>query len=731
MVMFPIYLRDVNLEIVELLDGQRLQRQPIRFSASLIPDEQQRIYKILLQDKEGAIQGKGTINVRTGQVRITGPIQEVGLDKTLPLKYLEWKKRYKLTFHKPWDVSVIIAGRGTSDEHKQGDRLVVKLSDVSMELPPHEGGLKFVNVSGEVVFDSKGVEIKNLSGRIAGAERARFTFSGRYEGYEPDSPFQTHLTATNISLPVGKETVGVLGDTFQMLYNYIKPAGMLDVATTLKRQKHGSVQAEGQIDLKKASFRLPYCPIRINDVSGKIILKPGQLYLRNLRGRYNQSDVSISGRVFGPLARPSYDVSINIQDFPLTADVYKVLPKGAQKVWDELSPRGIAGLSIRAERKSQSDKTSVTITIDLDGRASFEYAGFPYRLYGVNGRVVITPEKAYFKSLRANAGQMQCVFSGTICRQRGCKDFRIDIHTVSDLPLDLKLYNALPRSVKSAYRACRLTGRADIANGAVWRGEDGVIKVNIPMVVKSASIQHEQIPYRLERVNGEVRITQQGVIIRRIVGWHGRANIGITGKVLFQDNQRQVALDIEATNLPLDFALYKALLPEMKPVWKLLAPAGAANISLTFNTTIPTAVKPPGKKAESNYRLEIHPREARFKYKYFPYELQDVSGKVIFTPGKVVLSPITAIAGDGKVIINGTISIKEPGASARLNIHTDWIRLDEKLISALPAGMVDVLKIRPGGKVALDIKTLKLQRSNASKGVVSSKPIRKPLAWSW
>lgn len=728
---FPIYIRDARLEIIELLEGQRLRRPGVQFSASLIPDEHRQFYKVLLQDKEGTIRGRGTIDAKTGKVLITGPIREAGLNKTLPLKYLEWKKRYKLTFSKPWDVSVTIGGADSTAGRNGSDHLAVKLRDVSMELPRQEGGLKFVGVTGEIVFDSVGVEIKSLSGRIAGAETAKFTFSGRYDGYKSDSPFRTHLTASNITLPLGKETVGIWGDAFEMLYEHTDPRGMLDLTTTIRRREHGPVQAEGAIDLKNVSFRLPYFPIRIGEVSGRIVLKPGKLELNDLRGRYGQSAVRISGDISGPIAHPAYDVEISIRDLPLANEVRDALPEHSREVWKELSPRGVANLTIHAVRKSQADKPAVTITIDMDGRASFEYAGFPYRLDGVDGQVVITPQEASLKSLRASAGPMRCVFSGTICRRKGCRDFRIEISSVSDLPLDEKLSNALPKSVQDAFRSCGLTGMAEITDGAVWRKGNGPTKVDIPMVIKSASIRHEQFPYKLDRVNGLVKVTQEGLIIRHLVGWHGNANVGITGEVLFLADHRKVALDIEGTNISLDSSLYNAIPSDAKRAWDMLDPAGRTNLALALQWVIPVRGKEGGKGSMSSYRLVVRPHGARFRYKDFPYTFRDVSGKVIFTAGKVTLESVKASAGGGKVDIQGIISTKKDQERADLTIQTGWVRLDKRLLSALPTGMVDAFQMRPGGKVALSLKHLRVRRADNSPRRVNTRPSKNVLAWSW
>ena len=715
----PIYLRDAKLETTEVLDGHQFRRPSVPMSISLLPDPDGRKYNITLSDEAGAIRGTGTIDVATGQALITGPVWEAGLDKTLPKQYLDWKKRYKLTFNQPWDITVSLGGSATTTGPAEGNRLIVVLKDVSMELPPEEGGLKFTGVCGRLVFDRAGIIVENLSGRIVQTGGAAFTLSGRYEGYETDCPFQTSLTISDMTWPVGEDLAGVLGKTFAKFHKQIEPAGIVGLNASLHRDRQGRLGMDGWVELKKVSLRLPYCPIRLDQVSGRIIVKGGDLQLKNLQGRYGEATVEVSGRLTGPVDRLAYDVRVVARDMPMEKELRDVLPEDLRNVWKQYSPRGYATFIINARSGDESAEPIRDITIEFNGKASFEYAGFPYRLERVFGKVVTLANDVRFVSIRGSAGPMQCVLNGTAVRKPGPDDFRITADIV-DLPLDDKVALALPEHIRQAYLSYGLTGRADITHATVWRENGGTVKCDIPVVLKNAGLRPSRFPYAIEQVSGAVRITREEVTIQRLVGWRGRANINITGSVPVRQDARGADLVIEATDLTLDSALREALPEGAKRGWDLAAPSGTANVTMRLLGSARTETAPAGTTRPSSpswsYRLIVLPRDMRIKYRHFPYPLKLTGGTAIVEPEMITLDSLSGLAGDARVVLDGRVSTVAGSEQADLEVRSDAIALDKQFLSAMPKNLVQALQLHPGGTAELQLKNLQIRREVGPKG---------------
>ncbi|MCK4625240.1 MAG: AsmA-like C-terminal domain-containing protein, partial [Phycisphaerae bacterium] len=731
----PIHMRNARLEVIEVLDGQQFRRPGVEMSVSLLPDLDAGMYNIILADKADAIHGQGTINIVTGQTLISGPVTEAWLDKTLPGKYLDWKKRHKLTFEKSWNVTVSLGGSGTATEPARRNQLIVDLKDVSMELPPAEGGLKFFGVRGRLVFDKDGVAMENLTGRITQAGGACFTLSGRYEGYQVNSPFKTSLTITDMTWPPSEDLAGVLGKTFAKFHKQIDPAGTLSVSAVLHRNQRGGLLINGWVDLKEVSLRLPYCPIRLDHVSGRIIITDNNLQLKDLRGRYGQAAVEISGQLTEPMDRLAYGIKVIVRNMPMTSELRDSLPEDLRSVWQIYSPRGHATFIVDARSGDKSTKPIRDITIEFDGKASLEYSGFPYRLEKVTGKVVSSANNVRIVSVRGSAGPMRCVLNGTITRKPGPDDFKITAD-ITDLPLDEKVARALPKRLRQAYLSYGLKGRADIEKATVRRKNGGTVECDIPVVLKNASIRHSRFPCAIERVSGAVRITHKKVTVQHLVGWRGHANVNITGSVSLRHSGQDVNLTIEAAGLSLDAALREALPKDTKRGWDLLTPSGTANVTLRLIDSPPAAAAKSTTQPAWTYRLIVKPQNMRIKYRHFPYPLRLTGGTAIIEPDTIVLDSFSGLAGGAKVVLDGRISTAAGNERADLSVQTGAVKVDRNLLSALPDEMVQALQLRPGGTVRLAIKKLEIRREITPKKQPASSPSREkpkhePLAWRW
>lgn len=694
----PIRLREGRLQIIEMLDGQALRRPKVPLSAGLVPDPHGKTYKITFEDEAGSIRGGGTIDAVTGRTLITARPSEAGLDRTLPKQYLDWKKRHKLTFSEPWAISIALGGPATASGPAARDRMTVTLKDVSMELPPEEGGLRLTGVGGELTCDASGVRISRLSGRIVDAGEAAFSLAGRYHGYEATSPFEISLEVSRLRLPVSQEAAGAWGDAVARFHEQLAPAGPIDVRADLKRDEHGKVHVTGLAELRGVAVRLPYWPIRVEQMTGQIALAGDRLEFRGLRGRHGRSPVEISGWLADPLGRATSDIRISARDLPFSQEVRDGLPEGYRGVWDALSPRGRAHFEVHLRG---GEKRSVAVAVELAGEASMEYSRFPYRLEGLTGELYVDSQGAQIRSVRGKSGTARCVLNGKTGPVGGGREFEVFLE-VADLPLDERLAAALPQSSRAAYQACGLSGRADVTGAVIRRQKDQPVDFEIPIALKDATIRHRLFPYLLDKATGTVTLTPRQVAIQHLLAGHGRARIIISGRTPLADDLRGCDLKGEATGLTLDAELRRALPEAARRGWDLLAPEGTADATVRFR------MPPSGKDLPADYHLVLRPRDMLVRCRYFPYPLRLASGRAVVQPGKLILEAIGGRAGSADVSLAGEVLTGSAGEQADLRVTTGPVRIDKQLLAALPAGLTETLGLRPGGTVALALKRLKI-----------------------
>ena len=391
------------------------------------------------------------------------------------------------------------------------------------------------------------------------------------------------------------------------------------------------------------------------------------------------------------------------------------------------------------------------LTIDLTGKASLAYRGFPYRIHRARGRITLGGNEVRIRSVSGSAGPMQCVLDGWVRGSKAGTSAELTLD-VTAMPLDEALARALPQPYRDAYLACGLSGRVDIARAVVRRRPGRPMELDIPAALTDASLCYRGVPYRLTGVSGTLRITREGVRLEHLVGRHGRAKVAIGGHVGPRPGGPEVDLAIEASGLPLDAELRQALPAEVRRWWDLFDPAGLADLTLRLHRRpTPSAgaaarqagvgTSPASRPASGgwDYHLLLRPRDVRVRYRHFPYLLRGLAGTVEVVPGRMRLEGITARARGAKVSLAGQVMLSGAGQQADLRLSTGAVTIDKQLLSALPAGLVSALRLRPGGTAAVDFKHLRLRHPGVGPGPTTARtrpsgPTTSPaptLTWAW
>ena len=182
----------------------------------------------------------------------------------------------------------------------------------------------------------------------------------------------------------------------------------------------------------------------------------------------------------------------------------------------------------------------------------------------------------------------------------------------------------------------------------------------------------------------------------------GRSNISIAGRLPVSADAPVADLVVEATDLSLDADLRDALSADALKAWDMLQPSGQANVTFRLIGAPKTRTAPSDASgSSSSYRLIIHPRDMRVKYRHFPYPLKLVSGVVVVDPKSMKLDSITGLAGDVKILLDGLVSMSSTGEQADLSISTGAIAMDRQFLDAVPEELVEAMRLSPGGTVEL------------------------------
>ncbi len=293
------------LEIITHLDGQYIRRPEAPLNVALVPDETGEAYKVTFLDPDSnETRGVGALDLTTGRLEIVeGQIGGAWLDKVLPKRWLDWKTRHKLTFTKPFAISLAagIPQATSRPTETEPDHLAVTLTDVSMVLPEDEGGLSLSGVSGGLILDADGVKIEKLTGRVGGPDGPVFTLNGRYSGYEASSNFKIFLDVAALKLPLPPGS-GRAWESMAKLLSWSEPTGLVDLSLQLNRADSvdgGRLQVSGSAVLRNVSTKMPHWGMRIEGLTGKVLLDGQSARLVGMKGRLAGSETTISGEITG------------------------------------------------------------------------------------------------------------------------------------------------------------------------------------------------------------------------------------------------------------------------------------------------------------------------------------------------------------------------------------------------------------------------------------------------
>jgi hypothetical protein len=220
--------------------------------------------------------------------------------------------------------------------------------------------------------------------------------------------------------------------------------------------------------------------------------------------------------------------------------------------------------------------------------------------------------------------------------------------------------------------------------------------------------------YALSGISGKLRLLPDRLIISQMRGQRGQADLIGRGEVSWAGNKPSVFVSGTASRLELDAALYKLLPHAAKVAWDAVQPQGVVDVDLTYRgalgegsksglltpATQPMSISPQHSvlSTESstqpsspldNLDLVIHPVKLSATLQAVPYRLDDISGAVRLSKGRILLTDLSGKHG------SGTIRIAGDGAAD----HTDWdlriagsnINVDDAFRKAMPGGLASVI----------------------------------------
>lgn len=194
---------------------------------------------------------------------------------------------------------------------------------------------------------------------------------------------------------------------------------------------------------------------------------------------------------------------------------------------------------------------------------------------------------------------------------------------------------------------------------------------------KDVFIFDKQFPYLLEHMTGRLNVVNKKVIIDNLQSKHNKVDLNMEGFTDTIDGEFIYNIHITSSNMLLDKDLYKAISTGQKKLWFIFAPSGTVEIDQRL-------IRRLGKKPKSYVTIKLVDVDSR--YQHFPYPLKNLTGTVLFEPGKLELKEVTSSYDNKTIVLEGIVTDTD-AKRPRFNIEVlaRNIPIDETLKQALPA----------------------------------------------
>jgi len=214
---------------------------------------------------------------------------------------------------------------------------------------------------------------------------------------------------------------------------------------------------------------------------------------------------------------------------------------------------------------------------------------------------------------------------------------------------------------------------------------------------KDVTFCHQKFQYPIEHLAGPIDFSERSVKLNNLKGRHGNVELSFDGSAEDAASGWQYEIRMRSDKMSLDDDLYNAMNAKQQEFWCDFSPTGFAAIDYRFSRTSQT---------DKQDKLTVELRGTDAVCRYFPYPLNNLSGRLSFEAGKVIFSDIVSDVNDRKITVNGEIKPDGPeNLRYDISIRVKNMPLNSTLEAALPARQKDLFRqFSPAGLADGDIK---------------------------
>ena len=265
-------------------------------------------------------------------------------------------------------------------------------------------GYPLRNTKGVLFFDADSVAFSDV---VSQWEGRKIKINGRV-GFEGERPHYD-IMIDSVGVPLDTTLAEALPAAQREFYNQFEMTGRIDAQIKVVSRNEPDKTSKtpdfvAEVFPKNSSIKAKALPVTIENVSGKVILKPEIVEIENLTGRYGGGEVKLEGRLWPSKEQkePAYCLSMRAKEIEVDEELMRSLPKSISELASELKPGGKVNLTADVSNNIYGDCVPDRLLIECLGN-TVECNFMPYPLRDITGMISITGSRIDFDNIVAKS----------------------------------------------------------------------------------------------------------------------------------------------------------------------------------------------------------------------------------------------------------------------------------------------------------------------------------------
>ena len=263
---------------------------------------------------------------------------------------------------------------------------------------------------------------------------------------------------------------------FAELWGVFKPQGQVDAyVRVVRQQERGPVGVGATVLCRDVAAVYQHFPYPLEHLGGQLTLEKQRVSL-DLHGLIGDRPARLTGTIDNPGPDAIVQLDIQAESVPIDDAFMVALQPDVRKVVNQFHPSGSVKAQVHVTRRPMVGPRAkpeghlvIDADLDLNPRCEITWAGLPYPIRNLTGRLELHPDLWEFKNMRGGNGQAVITGNGRVEKlvgpmlRNGDPPLKIDLQIQAEnLPFNDDLRRALPPAWQKTWFIINPMGTSDI-----------------------------------------------------------------------------------------------------------------------------------------------------------------------------------------------------------------------------------------------------------------------------